>query len=309
MGTRPNDKRRYNRRPKGPAARYLMRHALYLPLIFGFTVTVFAQTATKPPVSTAKAISGYMRRTGLSYLEQIDDFQRECDGLKDSCAAALDRWPRTFEAMEDRITITLSESQRSAGDQPFFELLKHAKDSEISTFSLAFQLRDSKKSYSTKKTLDMRSELSSTCKLLAHRIALDGIYNASADVCAIKYKEIEECRSRHQGADGFYWEGVCHTVDQTDVADQADPDVQGAAERKQFAHAAQERFVKRIPSLNVTTDGPDATIFVWHATGVTKATCQDLFTGVLASVLAKYRFSQFACTDGNARFTFDLTAK
>jgi len=286
-----------------------MRRALYLPLILAFTVSVFAQTATKTPDSTAKPISEYMRRTGLSYLEQIDDFQRECDGLKDTCSAALDRWPRIFEAMEDRITITLSESKRSAGDKPFFELLKHAKDSEMYSFLLAFRLQDHKKSYTTKKTLDRWLETASTCKLLAHRTALDGIYNASADVCAIEYKQIEECQSRHQGSDGFYWDGVCHTDAEVDAANQADlakPDVQGAAERKQFAQAAQERFIKRIPSLNITTDGPDATIFVWHATGVTNATCQQFFTEAMAPTLHKYAFSQFVCTDGNARFTFDL---
>jgi hypothetical protein len=116
--------------------------------------TAFAQTATKPAVSTAKPISGYMRRTGLSYLEQIEDFQRECDGLKDTCSAALDRWPRIFEAMEDRITVTLSEPKRSAGDQPFFELLKHAKDSRMYSFTLASLHQDHKPSYSSKKTLD-----------------------------------------------------------------------------------------------------------------------------------------------------------
>jgi hypothetical protein len=292
----------------------LMSRALYISLILASGLGVSGQTATKRPdrpASTANPLSGYMRRTGLSYLEQIEDFQRECDGLKDTCSAALERWPRIFEELEDRITITLSESKRSAGDESFFELLKHAKDSRMYSFTLALLQQDHKPRYSSKKTLDMWTEVSNTCQTLAHQIALDGVYNATADKCAITYKQIKECQTRNQkdgfGRDGFYWDGVCHTDAEIDSANQAElakPDVQGTIERKQFAQAAQERFIKRIPSLSITTEGSDATIFVWRATGVTNASCQDLFTTALAPILHKYGFSQFVCTDGNARFTF-----
>src|ERR1700730_3083804 len=90
------------------------------------------------------------------------------------------------------------------------------------------------------------------------------------------------------------------------VEGNSEPDVEGAAERKHFAQASQEHFIKRVPSLNITTEGPDATIFVWQAHGQTNASCQQFFTEAMAPILQKYGFSQFVCTDGKTRFTFDL---
>jgi hypothetical protein len=70
-----------------------------------------------------------MRRAGLLYLETIADFEKDCEyeGIQSGlCRTALDRWDSTFQGLEDRIEISLSESQ-AAGDKSFWRLLKAAK--------------------------------------------------------------------------------------------------------------------------------------------------------------------------------------
>jgi hypothetical protein len=88
---------------------------------------------------------------------------------------------------------------------------------------------------------------------------------------------------------------------------------QDGASRRKFTETVLESFVKNhsgslTPGLNVTADGPDATIYVMHGVGVTYAICHDsLTTAGFASNLRNLGFTQFACTDDrNTRFTFDL---
>ncbi len=90
---------------------------------------------------------------------------------------------------------------------------------------------------------------------------------------------------------------------------------QDAALRRKFAETVLESFVKShsgtlIAGLNVTADGPDATVDVMHGVGVTYATCREsLITEGFAANLRNLGFTHFACTDdGKARFTFDLVA-
>lgn len=185
-------------------------------LIPELMVAVFAQTATKKvhkPVPTAKSISGYMRRVGLLYLEQIDDFERECKGKRDACSSALDRWNRVFEALENRITISLSEPERPAGDRPFFELLKHAKDSTYFSLNAALARSDE----------PWWLDISANCRDRAHSDALDGIYNASDGVCESNvnqqvFAQVLRTQTKCEG-EGFTWKegagptgekGACH---------------------------------------------------------------------------------------------------
>jgi hypothetical protein len=196
--------------------KHRMRHALCILLVPVLMVAVFAQTATKTlhkPVSTAKPISGYMRRVGLLYLEQIDNFERECKGERDACSSALDRWNRAFEALEDRITISLSELGRPAGDKPFFELLKHAKDSTYFSLNAAFARSDD----------PWWLDISANCRNRAHGDALDGTYKASDGVCEINvnqqvFAQVFRTQTKCE-SEGFTWEeragsigskGACH---------------------------------------------------------------------------------------------------
>jgi len=107
-----------------------MRRALYLLLIFAITFTGLAQTAATTPdktVSVTKPISEYMRQVGLLYLEQIDNFKRECGNVNLPLGDSCDSWIRILEALDDRITIAISKPDRPAGDRPFFELLKRTE--------------------------------------------------------------------------------------------------------------------------------------------------------------------------------------
>jgi hypothetical protein len=83
---------------------------------------------------------------------------------------------------------------------------------------------------------------------------------------------------------------------------------QDAAARKQFAKSRFESVKGRTTILNITTDGPDATILVLHIAGTTYDQCNIMFNNQdWVSTLQKVGFSQFVCTDdGNARFTFGL---
>lgn len=99
-------------------------------VLLALIVSASSQQTPRP-----KPISNYMREVGLIYIEHIDDFDRTCgeegdDSKRDVCSAALDRWDRVFQVLEDRIDLTLRESKRPAGDRPYFALLKNTKEAE-----------------------------------------------------------------------------------------------------------------------------------------------------------------------------------
>jgi len=88
-----------------------------------------------------------------------------------------------------------------------------------------------------------------------------------------------------------------------------------AAARKQFAQTVREKTVQQLgsqlsPGFNITADGPDATIYVYHVGALTYSDCNSMFINRgMVSSLQKAGFTQFVCTDdGNTRFAFDITA-
>jgi hypothetical protein len=88
---------------------------------------------------------------------------------------------------------------------------------------------------------------------------------------------------------------------------------QDATARKQFAEEVLKKTVEQRGSAysgyNLTAEGPDATLYVYHAPGITSDICRGLAEGV-AEKLRTMGFTQVVCTgDGGTRFTFDLIAQ
>jgi hypothetical protein len=86
-----------------------------------------------------------------------------------------------------------------------------------------------------------------------------------------------------------------------------------ATARKQLAEAIRKKVVNKfgnkvLAGFNITADGPDATIYVYHSTHLSYADCNSMFQNKgMVSNLQKAGFTQFVCTDdGNIKFTFDL---
>lgn len=84
--------------------------------------TVLAQDQPKQPMSP------YMRKTGLLYLDQLDDFEQRC---KKACDTVFNsEMKKTMDSLEDNIAIDLDEPGRPAGDTPYFALLKSVRQAE-----------------------------------------------------------------------------------------------------------------------------------------------------------------------------------
>ena len=88
-----------------------------------------------------------------------------------------------------------------------------------------------------------------------------------------------------------------------------------AAARKQFTQTVRDKTVQQLgsqisPGFNITADGPDATIYVYHVRALTYPDCNSMFINKgMISNLQKAGFTQFVCTDdGSTRFAFDITA-
>jgi len=186
------------------------------------SVPMLAQTTTptrKPTKShtASKPVSGYMRRVGLLYLETIDDFEKECgyEG-RENHTCNSDRWDSTFSSLEDRVEISLSESH-SAGDKPFWSLLKNAKMStQIFLSTQRTCLVGKTASPSLREALDLQQALHGggtewspetackqeetylkvypICRSYAHSIAVDGTY-ASDGGCSTKFNSAVEADS------------------------------------------------------------------------------------------------------------------
>jgi hypothetical protein len=91
---------------------------------------------------------------------------------------------------------------------------------------------------------------------------------------------------------------------------------QNAAARKSFAKTVRKKVVKQMgrtvaPGFNISAEGPDATVYVYHESGVSSSECTSMLaTEGFAPNLRKFGFTQIVCTDdAGARFTFDLTAQ
>jgi len=87
-----------------------------------------------------------------------------------------------------------------------------------------------------------------------------------------------------------------------------------AAARKQFAQTVRDKTVQQLgsqisPGFNITADGPDATIYMYHVRALTYPDCNSMFINKgMISNLQEAGFTQFVCTDdGSTRFAFDLS--
>jgi hypothetical protein len=108
------------------------------------------------------------------------------------------------------------------------------------------------------------------------------------------------------------------TPEQTQPVTEPGPvaaDTPGAVARKQFVEKVRQAVVKDEgsnlpPDYNLTVQGPDATIYVTHTSGVTYSLCKDMLKEDFVSGLVSNGFKQLVCTgDGDARFAFDLIAQ
>jgi hypothetical protein len=77
-----------------------------------------------PKPEKLKPVSGYMRDTGILYLEKVEGLTLDCGRKDDDCQS---RWESTLNGIEDRVDITLSQSKRPSGDKPYWELLKQVR--------------------------------------------------------------------------------------------------------------------------------------------------------------------------------------
>jgi hypothetical protein len=90
--------------------------------IFALFVILVSPTFAKQKPNATRPLSGYMRRVGLLYLEEVDTLTDGDDFFDRSMA-----WGDTLDELEDRITITLSESVRPSYDNLFFKMLKNTR--------------------------------------------------------------------------------------------------------------------------------------------------------------------------------------
>jgi hypothetical protein len=139
-----------------------MKHALYLLTLAVLTSTTFAKADYPAP----NPVSGYMRDTGILYLETVEGLSLDC-GLKspvdDDC---MSRWKSTLNGLQDRVDITLGQSKRPSGDKPFWELFKQARYARESYVRAESDHLD-KKAW---------THAWGVCYAHAHTIALEGKY-------------------------------------------------------------------------------------------------------------------------------------
>ncbi len=92
------------------------------------------QTKSRPKPEKLLPLSAYMRKAGLLYLDQLDDFKHECDTDADACERILDSdgdMERVMGRLEDRIAVDIDESGRPQGDAPYLDLLKLARGAAV----------------------------------------------------------------------------------------------------------------------------------------------------------------------------------
>jgi len=164
-----------------------------------------------------KPISEYMRRVGLLYLEQIDNFKRECGNVNLPLGDSCDSWVRVLESLDDRITVTLSKPERLAGDRPFFELLKRVEDAmhkvNIHAFLLAYDPNVDIEN--ERKVFPIWIHIASTCSDLAHSEALSGIYTANEGECEINFDrqvafELHQRQAQCESKGRNWQNGACY---------------------------------------------------------------------------------------------------
>jgi hypothetical protein len=97
------------------------------------TAVVLLVTAGITPAQDQpkQSLSPYMRKTGILYLDQLDDFKQRCERGRVACETVMNgEMNKTMDSLEDNITIDLDEPGRPEGDNPYFLLLKRVRQAE-----------------------------------------------------------------------------------------------------------------------------------------------------------------------------------
>lgn len=108
-----------------------------------------------------------MRDMGILYLETVEKLTLECGHKSSSDDDCMSRWESTMESIEDRVEIALSDKsrQRSAGDAPYWDLLKSVR------YAHKFYIiadPEQRKAW---------SHADITCAVHAHTVALEGDFD------------------------------------------------------------------------------------------------------------------------------------
>ena len=83
-------------------------------------------------------------------------------------------------------------------------------------------------------------------------------------------------------------------------------------QRKVFAETVRQTTVTSMgknvaPGMNITAEGPDATLYVFHVAGITSAVCKTMLTDGFTAKMRELGFAKLVCTDdGTNTFSFDL---
>jgi hypothetical protein len=149
-----------------------MKAAAIIALLIALVGSGFGQQ--KKPAASAKPVSGYMRDSGVLYLEAVDSLTLKCGQMALSDSDCESNWNQTLDGLEDRINITLSESKRPSGDKPFWELLRLVRYTRHSYVFVDPGLH----------TGSAWSHAYIVCASRAHAVALEGEYfNSARDGC------------------------------------------------------------------------------------------------------------------------------
>jgi len=185
-----------------------MKQSIAAGIAMLLLVSASAQTTTPPqrkakkPAVVSKPVSGYMRRIGLLYLETVADYEKACSfEARKGGSCDTDQWDETFQRLEDRVDITLSES-RSTGDPLLWRLLKNAKTS-TQIFSSSEYLCFMDKSFSKDdnenrkipacRNMNALLEVYPVCESYAHAIAVNGMWGTDGDGgCSAKLGRVVE---------------------------------------------------------------------------------------------------------------------
>ncbi len=124
-----------------------------LVILLVCVASAVAQKAPKP-----KPVSRYMRDIGILYLEAIEKLDVDCH-----CS---ETWEADMASLGDRIDIALNDKtqRRSAGDVPYWDLLRHVKYAR--TFYIV--------SDPPQRKAWMHAYI--TCHAYAHTVAIEGDY-------------------------------------------------------------------------------------------------------------------------------------
>lgn len=206
------------------------------------TIVVILAAAGMSQAQDQQPISPFMRKTGILYLDQLDDFQRKCYAGVDACQAVVtDEMKRTLDSLQDNISIDLDEPGRPSGDNPYFSLLRSVRQAEYIYLSKVFGLEvdaetagvsPEAKRYKAEQTARW-NHVYASCYSTTREMAKTGSYSSSsAENCnkMIIESEGQDTLSLKQLCEniGALWQdGQCHAkapqIPQIAPAQQTDP--------------------------------------------------------------------------------------